>query len=299
MDEQLLRRVADTRALRLRVDDDPLRRVQIGRGVYEHVAVPGGRVDHGYRRDALQRVLQALSAARDDEIHDAGLRGELGELLAPAARDEHDRARGHSRCLGGLRGDLREDRVRVLRRGRAAKHDRVPGLQAQRSRVDRDVWPRLVYHGDHTERHAHLLRGEPVGQPEPVDDLAHRVGQRRDRPHAVGHPPDPLGVEREAVQQRRRKPGRAPRVHVARVCVQDVGRPLLERVGDRVQRGVLRVTVERGEGTRRLAGGKAQLRDGLGDCCHARRVRGPTPDARALRRARSSRGARLPRSREA
>src|SRR5438045_9745076 len=64
MDEQLLRRVADTRALRLRVDDDPLRRVQIGRGVYEHVAVPGGRVDHGYRRDALQRVLQALSAAR-------------------------------------------------------------------------------------------------------------------------------------------------------------------------------------------------------------------------------------------
>ena len=270
MDEQLLRRVADTRALRLRVDDDPLRGVQIGRGVYEHVAVPGGRVDHGYRRDALQRVLQALSAARDDEIHD-----------------------------GGLRGDLREDRVRVLRRGRAAKHDRVPGLQAQRSRVDRDVWPRLVHHGDHTERHAHLLRGEPVGQPEPVDDLAHRVGQRRDRPHAVGHPPDPLGVEREAVQQRRRKPGRAPRVHVARVCVQDVGRPLLERVGDRVQRGVLRVTVERGEGTRRLAGGKAQLRDGLGDCCHARRVRGPTPDARALRRARSSRGARLPRSREA
>ena len=42
---------------------------------------------------ALQRLLQPLAAARDDQVDDALLAGQLGELLAPAAGHERDRAR--------------------------------------------------------------------------------------------------------------------------------------------------------------------------------------------------------------
>ncbi len=74
---------------------------------------------------------------------------------------------------------LGEDGVGVSRRGRAAKHDRVAGLQAQGGAVDRHVGPRLVDHGHHAERHPHPPYVEAVGQPVALDRLAHGIGQAR------------------------------------------------------------------------------------------------------------------------
>ena len=82
-------------------------------------------------------------------------------------------------------------------------------------------------------------------------------------------------VEREPVEQRRRQPVLAPGLHVARVGLEDLRRPRLERVGDRVQRGVLRVAVERREHPRGVAGGAAEVGDGLGGDGHGERVGGP------------------------
>ena len=65
-------------------------------GVDVDVAVARRRVDHRHRRDALERVLQPLAAARDDEVDDAVLGRELRELLAAAAGDEGDRALGQA-----------------------------------------------------------------------------------------------------------------------------------------------------------------------------------------------------------
>src|SRR5204862_3002237 len=68
-------------------------------------------------------------------------------------------------------------------------------------------------------------------------------------------------VEREAIEQRGVQPGRAPRLHVAGVGLQDLRGPRLERTGDRVQRGVLGAGRQRGERPRGVAGGQAQLGD--------------------------------------
>ena len=57
-----------------------------------------------------------------------------------AAGDERDRALGELAAAD----DRGEHGVRVRRRGGAAQHDRVAGLQAQRGGVDGDVRPRLV-----------------------------------------------------------------------------------------------------------------------------------------------------------
>ena len=111
------------------------------------------------------------------------------------------------------RGDRGQHRVGVRRRRRAAQHDRVARLQAQRGGVDRDVRPRLVDDGDDAERHAHLAHVEAVGQPLAVDDLADRVGQRGDVAHAVGDRRDAPRVERaagRAARRRARSRGRPP-----------------------------------------------------------------------------------------
>ena len=93
-----------------------------------------------------------------------------------------------------------------------AQQHRVAGLQAQRGGVDRHVRPRLVDDGDHAERDSNLAEVEPVGQAAAVDDLADRVGQRRDRPRAVG-------------DRRARAPRRAPAGPSARRRARTRARP--------------------------------------------------------------------------
>ena len=275
--EQRLRRVAHARPLGLGVDDDPLGRLEVRAGIDVDVAVARRGVDHRHRRDALERVLQALAAARDDEVDDPVLGRELRELLAAATGDQGDRALGQAGGLGGVGRDAREHGVRVGRRGGAAQHDGVAGLQAQRGGVDRDVRARLVDDGDHAQRHADLAHVQAVRQPEAVDDLADRVRQRRDRAHAGGDPGDARAVEREAVEERRREAVLAARVHVADVGLEDLRCAGDEGVGDRVQRGVLRGAVERREHPRGVLGGAAEVGDGLGGDGHGERVGGPRP----------------------
>ncbi len=139
----------------------------------------------------------------------------------------------------GLHRDAREHLVGVRRHRGAAQHDRVAGLQRQRRGVDRHVRARLVDDRDHAQRHADLAHVEPVGQPEAVEHLADRVGERDDRAHAVGHRGHAALVEREAVHQRRREAGLAARLEVARVGLQDLRHARLQRGRDREQRGVL------------------------------------------------------------
>ena len=64
---------------------------------------------------SLSASFSALSPARDDQVDDAVLRGQLAQLVAVAAGDDRDRALGHARAGGRLGGDLREHRVGVSR----------------------------------------------------------------------------------------------------------------------------------------------------------------------------------------
>ena len=66
--QQRLGRVADARPLHLRVVGDPLRHLQVGVLMHVDVAVARRRVHHRHLGDLLQRVLQPLAAARDDQV---------------------------------------------------------------------------------------------------------------------------------------------------------------------------------------------------------------------------------------
>ena len=208
--------------------------------------------------------------------------------IAPSGRPAHCTALGR---------DLREHRVRVRRRGRAAQHDRVARLQAQRRAVDRHVRARLVDHRHHAERHAHAAHVEPVLEPVALDRLAHRVGQRGDRAHVARRSPaSRSSVELQPVEQRGVEPGLLARLHVARVRLEDLVRALLERVGHRLERGVLgaRCRAWRAARGARFACG-ADLGYRLCGGGHRRRVPAYCAQRRPSR-ARSSRGARPPRS---
>ena len=95
--QQRLGRVADPGPLDLRVVGDPLRHLEVGVLVDVDVAVARGRVHHRHLRDLLERVLQPLAAARDDQVDQPLLRRQLAELLAPAAGEQRDRGLGQAR----------------------------------------------------------------------------------------------------------------------------------------------------------------------------------------------------------
>ena len=121
--EQRLGGVAHAGSLRLGVEHDRERLLEVGAGVDVDVAVAGGGVDDGHGGDRLQRLLEPLAAARDDQVDGVALRGELGELLASAAGDEAHAAVGQPGGAGRLGGDLRERGVGVRspRRSRAGR----------------------------------------------------------------------------------------------------------------------------------------------------------------------------------
>ena len=197
VDEQRLGRVADPGPVDLRVEGDPPRHLEVGVGVHVDVAVAGRRVHDRHRRDLLQRLLQPLAAARDDQV-DQALRGrQLRELLAIAGQ-QLDRRRRQAGLGQRLADERRQRRVRALGVARAAQHDRVAALQAERGAVDGHVRARLVDHGDDAERHPQLAQLEAARQRAALDLLADGIGQRDDRAHALGHRRDPLRASASA-----------------------------------------------------------------------------------------------------
>ena len=261
--EQRLGRVAHPGPLKLGVEDDRPGGLEVGARVDVHVAVARGGVDHGHRGHALQRRLQPLAAARDDQVDDA--RSGWPARRAPRAR-RPPRATsapsGSPASAAACGGDRRQHGVGVRGRARAAQHDRVARLQAQRGGVDRHVRARLVDDRHDAERHPHLAHVEPVGQPRAVDHLADRVGQRRDLAHARGH--------RRRPGARRARAGRAARSERPLSRPASRSRALASRISsarstqrdrDRLERGVLDAGAERRQRARRPLGGRA----GLGD----------------------------------
>ena len=203
---------------------------------------------------AFERVLQALAAARDDQVDDAVLRRQLGQLLAPAAGDAaRSRRRAAPACvdrLGAIAGSTALEWV-ALRR--PAQHDRVARLQAQRGAVDRHVRPRLVDDGDDAERHAHPAHLEAVGSRSPSITSPTGSGSA-----ATARAPSAIAGERARVERAAGPSAPSPRsfgaagLEVARVGLEDLRRARDQRVRDRVQRRVLgRVSSARERARRR------------------------------------------------
>ena len=250
--EQRLGRVADARPLRLGVDDDPQRGVEVG------ATRPRRRGSCPTPRRSPAPARPADSAFFSPSPPRGMIRSTTPSWPASSASSSRpppatsDTAPVREPGLGRIAREA-STAFECAARRRAAQHDRVAGLQAQRGGVDRHVRPRLVDHRDHAERHAHLADVEPVGQPAAVDHLADRVGQRGDRAHAApAIAAIRAGVERQPVHQRAREARLAPGLEVARVGLQDLRRARLERVGDRAAaRASFVAAVERRQRARR------------------------------------------------
>ena len=151
------------------------RHLEVGVGVHVDVAVSRRRVHHRHGRDVLQRLLQTLAAARDQQVDEAVLGGQLGQLLAPPASSTT--ASSRQPHLGQrLADDRRQRPVGALGVAGAAQHDRVAALDRQRRAVDRHVGARLVDDGDNAERHPDLAQLEAARQRLRFELLADRIG---------------------------------------------------------------------------------------------------------------------------
>ena len=96
MDQERLGRVADARALDLRVDDDLDRHVEVAAGIDVDVAVSLVVLEDGHRRLGDDAADQAFAAPGDGQIDEIGEAQELADGRAVDRRDELDGVLGEA-----------------------------------------------------------------------------------------------------------------------------------------------------------------------------------------------------------
>ena len=238
-----------------------------GVGVHVDVAVARRRVHHRHGGHLLQRRLQPLAAARDDQVDQAVRSRQLREVLATAVEQLHRPAR-QPRARDRLGHERRQGAVRASRVARSAQDDRVAALQRQRRAIDGHVRPRLVDHRDHAERRAHLPQVQPALERAVLDLLADGVRQGDDLAHPGRHRGDPLPGQGEPVAQRIRQLNGALVGEIGGVGFEDLGGALVDQLGQPGERRVLAL----GARARQLMRGALRARACLGDCsrggCH-------------------------------
>ncbi len=111
VDEQRLSGVAHARTLRLGVQHDRKRIIEVGRCVHVDVTVARRGIDDRHACHLLQSRLQTLAAARDQQVDTAILGCQLSQLATAAAGNQANAALGQSRADGSLCRDRGQDRV--------------------------------------------------------------------------------------------------------------------------------------------------------------------------------------------
>ena len=240
VDQQRLGRAADAGAPHLGVEHDRLRHVELGRLVHVDVANAFEMREHRHARLRLHARDQALAAARHDDVDGAVEPGEHHpDRGAVARRHQLDRGfgqRGRAQALG-QRG---VDRAIAAMALRAAAQDRgIAGLEAERGGIGGDVRAALVDDADDAERHPHALDGHAVRPRPALRHRADRIGERAHHVERLGHGGDALVVERQPVEERRRRAGCLGLGQVLGIGGEDIGLVRADRRRHRRERGVL------------------------------------------------------------
>ena len=113
-----------------------------------------------------------------------------------------------------------------------AQQASVARLEAQRCYVHRHGGAALVDAADDPQGDPALVQVQAVGQGGGLDGLPHRVGQGGHAAHVLGHAPQPLRSQKQAVQHGLPKTVGAGRAVVLLVGFQNAGLVALQGLGD-------------------------------------------------------------------
>ena len=207
VDDKALRRVADARALRLGVDEDGDRLVDVRRLFQIDMAVARARFDDGDGRVFEGAVDERLAPPRDEHVDEPLLPHEFARPFPRLVGDELDEGRIESARFQRLFDRCHDGDVGAQGVLAAAKDDGVAALDAEPDGVRRDVGAGFIDDPDDPERDADALDHDAGRRRVPLDDLPHGAGQRDELFQPLRDARDALLVEHEAVLKLR--PARA------------------------------------------------------------------------------------------
>ncbi len=240
IDQQRLGGAAHAGAPHLGIEHDCLGHLRVGGAVHIDVAVAVEMGEHRKAGLGLHPGDEILAAARHDDVDHAVEAGEhLAHRRAVAGRHQLDGALGEAglREAGGERG---VDRARRPQAVRAAAQDRgIAGLEAERAGIGGDVGAAFIDDADDAERHAdaldfHAVRPLPGGR-----DRADGIGEVGDDLEPGRDGRDPLFIEREPVEKRRRSARLARLSEVLGIGGEDRGGAAAQRLRHAPERVIL------------------------------------------------------------
>ena len=270
--KQRLGRVTHSGPLHLGVERNPARHLKIRVRVDVNVAVPSRGIDHRYGRNPLERLLQTLATAGNNEIHHPLEGGELPQLLASATTQQLDGALRQTSVANRLLHDGGERGIRVHGRARPPQDCRVAALQAQRGAINRHVGPRLIDDRDNPKRDPNLRQLQPAAHRPLLQDLANRIREGDDLEHAVGHRVDASRVQRQPIDERCVQARLNARGQIKRVRFKNVRRTPAEQLGYPLKRSVLVLRRCARQPARRTLRPRARITRAHGSNSHASSV---------------------------
>ena len=260
MHQQLFGGIANGRTMRLGVDDDAVRHIEIGRLVHEDVAIPCSSLDHRHRGIFGDECDEPGAAARNDDVNQAAGCNQLMHRLPRARIEQFDGPLGQA---GNRSHNLNQALAAPRGFSAAAENDGVPGLEREHRGIDGHVRPRLVNDSYHPQRHTHFADAQPIRLGPFRHGVADWIGQNRHLAHPARHGFDPRRSQRQAVAHGAFETGI---LHVLPVRIQDAFLVRFDRIRNRQQQ---RVFCFRGQ--QRQLGGRGScpqqslLRRGVGD----------------------------------
>lgn len=200
MDNQILRGVADARALALGVHRQNPRRFGVGGLVDEDGANALVVLDDGDCRVLHDVPNQPLAASGDYAMHIFVELEKLAECGAVARGNDLHAVGVQPRVGECPRNQLGKRDVRAERLAAAAQDCRVAAFKAQRGAVDCHIRSAFVDDSDDADWGADFRNFDAVRAGRRFDYLAHGVGEFADLADALGYPRDFLRVERKAFE---------------------------------------------------------------------------------------------------
>lgn len=181
------------------------RRVEVG------VHNTGARLYYRHAGRVAYKVYQLASAARYAKV-DISYGRQHGCRGFVSGRKKRDRRRVYSMTGKHLMYHIDRGTVGTVGIASAFQHTCIAAFETKRENVECYVWPCLIYHADHTERHTHAPQSQTVVK----RTLCQGAAQRRRQPahiaHVCGYRLQPAFRKHQPVVKRIR------RFHLFQVC---------------------------------------------------------------------------------